>query len=232
MEVEAVHPMTGGKALYFGGHCFYVRKCVTGTQEGDNFWDRKVGNIFIPQTASEYSLFVEVIAKGARVGMRCTINHRKKFVRPYHFADVIEVGDLLLCPNDSIGIQRTPLEDAAGRRMRYEYFIEESIPLGIHKADAPHGLSPWGDRVLVRMLPEDDDGGVVLVDPELKAQIGEVMSVGPGILTKNGAVQEMGLDVGDKVLLKKRSGIGVGFDFGDQNMKIFRSTEVLGVLED
>ena len=36
-------------------------------------------------------------------------------------ADEFEIGDIIMCPRESIGIQESPIADD-------EYFIEESIP--------------------------------------------------------------------------------------------------------
>lgn len=112
------------RPLYFGGHCYYTRKCTTGDQFGPDFWRRRLGGIEIPETAIEHSLTVEVLAIGPKVGKPCSKHHRKLFERVKCLDPCVRVGDLLLCPNRHSGIQISPLVD-------YEFFIEESVPLAI-----------------------------------------------------------------------------------------------------
>ena len=224
------NPLEGGsKPLFFGGHCFYVRKCVGGEQDSQDFWDRSLGGVKLPETAVEHSLYVEVVAKGPRVGEKCSKSHAKKYARARHLQDSVEIGDLLLCPNDSIGIKRSDVCDELGRRLKYEYFIEESIPLGKHSGDKLEDLIPWGDRILAQMIVEESCGGIIYVDPELKAYKAKVLALGTGSFDGTGQVREWDVAVGDTIIVMKRSGISIGADFGDNNLKIFREIEVLGV---
>ena len=113
------------RPLYYGGHCFLVRKCFTGEQVGEDFFDRQLGGIILPQQTADRSLVVEVLAKGSMVGKRCSKEHKKFHNRPRCLSDDVKVGDMLLCPNmDATRIQRSPLAE-------FEIFIEESLPLAI-----------------------------------------------------------------------------------------------------
>jgi len=108
----------------FGGHCFYVRKCITGDQSG-TFWERKIGEIEIPDTVANRSNTVEVLAIGPRVAKPCTKAHCRKYERMTRLPDQVKVGDMLLCPSTTdIRFLRSPLGNE-------EFFIEESIPLAI-----------------------------------------------------------------------------------------------------
>ena len=114
--------------LAFGGHVLYVRKCVTGKQSGADFLSRRVGGVEIPEYSADRSLFVQVVGKGPHVGQRCSKAHARKHGRPRQLFDAVKVGDVLLCPNmHATGIERSPLVD-------FEFFIEESVPLGIKRA--------------------------------------------------------------------------------------------------
>ena len=119
-EVEVKVP------LAYGGHALYVRKCMTGEQVGEDFWDRHLDGIILTQQRADYSLTVEVVAIGPRVGKPCTKEHYKHHERRCRcMSDVYKVGDMLLCPNDHpTGIQVSPLNS-------FEYFIEETVPIAI-----------------------------------------------------------------------------------------------------
>ena len=119
--------------LAYGGHSYYVRKCKT---------PEMADGIAMPDSVRERSYWVEVVGKGPNVGRPCNKSHRKEFrtklsVGGRHrtgagylakcIADVADVGDLLLCPNEDRRIKRTPW-------CVYEYFIEESCPLAIVKS--------------------------------------------------------------------------------------------------
>lgn len=146
------------RPMMYGGHCLYVRKTLVGDPVGDR-GDRAVNGIIIPQlfyaeasvvdgdgqtTATgqitgdplEQTCWVEVLAKGPKVGKPCSEEHAEKFGRDFVVADDIEIGDLILLPREHIGIQRSPVAVC-------EYFVEESLP--IVKAEEPDGPEP-GDR--------------------------------------------------------------------------------------
>jgi chaperonin GroES len=70
-------------------------------------------------------------------------------------------------------------------------------------------LKPLGDRVLVKVLEQEDKtaGGILLPDTAReKPQLGEVTAVGPGRKTEEGNVVPTEVKVGDKVLYAKYAG--------------------------
>ena len=70
-------------------------------------------------------------------------------------------------------------------------------------------LKPLGDRVLVKVLEQEDKtaGGIFLPDTAReKPQLGEVTAVGPGRKTEDGNVVPTEVKVGDKVLYAKYAG--------------------------
>ena len=70
-------------------------------------------------------------------------------------------------------------------------------------------LKPLGDRVLVKVLEQEDKtaGGIFLPDTaKEKPQLGEVTAVGPGRKTEEGNVVPTEVKVGDKVLYAKYAG--------------------------
>lgn len=131
------------RPMAFGGHALYCRKCLRGDAVGEH-GDRAIGGIVLPQVVYgestvtkdgqvvargqtmgsplEETSFVEVLAKGPRVGKPCTEEHAEKFHRDICLSDDVEIGDIVACPRESIGILRSPVAD-------FEFFIEESVPL-------------------------------------------------------------------------------------------------------
>ena len=64
----------------FGGHCFYVRRCLPG--DAADAEDPKlcsVGGIVIPPATGNQTVWFECRAIGPRVGQRCSENHAKKY---------------------------------------------------------------------------------------------------------------------------------------------------------
>ena len=117
------------RPLAFGGHCYWVRKCMTGRQVGNDKFDRMVGLLFVTQGWAERSLIVEVLAIGPRVGKPCAKRHMHYYKRAKYLEPQVEVGDLLLCPDDNHpGIKVVPGIDC-------DYLIEEGLPLAIYKGD-------------------------------------------------------------------------------------------------
>lgn len=102
------------KPLFFGGHCLYVRKCERPEQ---------VDGIYLTERQRETCYWVEVLARGPMVGKQSTKAHAKRYKRARWFGDAIEIGMLVLIPNEtSLGIKDSPFRD-------YEKFIEESLPV-------------------------------------------------------------------------------------------------------
>ncbi len=133
------------RPMRFSGHCFYVSKGQRGSPIDGDQTRREVGGIELPQCyrvktvdnktgeerwshevpIQENTPYVTVLAKGPAVGTKCSKQHAKLHKRPRWIEDTVQVGDMLLCPQFDImvGIEKSPICD-------YEYFIEESVPLG------------------------------------------------------------------------------------------------------
>jgi chaperonin GroES len=74
---------------------------------------------------------------------------------------------------------------------------------------AASSLKPLGDRVLVKLLVQEEKtaGGIFLPDTaKEKPQLGEVTAVGEGRLTDKGERQPLEVKVGDRVLFAKYAG--------------------------
>ncbi len=89
-------------------------------------------------------------------------------------------------------------------------------------------LKPLEDRVVVKALEADEKtaGGIIIPDnAKEKPQKGEVVAVGPGKFSDQGARMEMSLKKGEKVLYGKYSGTEVTVD-GTEYL-IMRESDVL-----
>ena len=92
-------------------------------------------------------------------------------------------------------------------------------------------IRPLQDRVVVRRLEEETKsaGGIVIPDSAAeKPSQGEVVAVGPGKLSDEGARLEMDVSVGDKVLYGKYSGTDVTLD-GEEYL-ILRESDILAIV--
>lgn len=97
---------------YFDGHCLYIRRCES---------PKRTGLIWHTEGHVDTSYWAEVLARGPRVGQRCTKRHAKMFERARWFGPGPVVGMLVLVPyNTHIGIKDSPFQE-------YEKFIEESL---------------------------------------------------------------------------------------------------------
>ncbi|HUK92114.1 MAG TPA: co-chaperone GroES [Blastocatellia bacterium] len=93
-------------------------------------------------------------------------------------------------------------------------------------------IRPLHDRVIVRRLdePEPMRGGIIIPDTaKEKPQQGEVVSVGPGKVKKDGTHAPLDVKEGDRVLFGKYSGNEVKID--DEELLILREEDILAVLE-
>ena len=92
-------------------------------------------------------------------------------------------------------------------------------------------FKPLGDRVLVKRLEGQDKtaGGIYIPEAaKEKAQIGEVLAVGPGAKTdKEGNLIKPAVKVGDKVYFGKYAGTEV---LGHDKL-VIREEEILGIVE-
>ena len=93
-------------------------------------------------------------------------------------------------------------------------------------------IRPLQDRVVVRRTEEETKsaGGIVIPDSAAeKPSQGEVIAVGPGKKLDNGAVQEVDLKEGDKILFGQYAGSTVKLD--GEELLIMNESEVFGVVE-
>jgi chaperonin GroES len=93
-------------------------------------------------------------------------------------------------------------------------------------------LKPLADRIVVKVLSAEQKskGGIIIPDSaKEKPQEGEVVAVGPGRLNNEGKRVAIELKKGDKVMFENWG--GKDFKAEDQDYKILREDEVLGVIE-
>lgn len=92
-------------------------------------------------------------------------------------------------------------------------------------------FKPLGDRVLVKRLENEEKtpGGLFIPDAaKEKAQIGEVLAVGPGSkMDKEGKLIKPAVLVGNKVYFGKYSGTEVM----GQDYLVIKEDEILGIIE-
>ena len=92
-------------------------------------------------------------------------------------------------------------------------------------------VQPLADRVVVKPLEEAEQmrGGLYIPDTaKEKPSQGEVVAVGPGKLSDEGARLEMDVSVGNKVLYGKYSGTDVTLD-GHEYL-ILRESDILAIV--
>lgn len=67
-------------------------------------------------------------------------------------------------------------------------------------------LIPFDKYILIKILVDDKTkGGLFIPDQEEKSELGEVVEIGKGLVSKN-------IEIGQKVILKKHSGNMVEFN--------------------
>ena len=99
------------------------------------------------------------------------------------------------------------------------------------KAKTKVTVQPLADRVVVKPLEESEQmrGGLYIPDTaKEKPSQGEVIAVGPGKISDEGARLEMDVKVGDKVLYGKYSGTDVTLD-GNEYL-ILRESDILAII--
>jgi len=92
-------------------------------------------------------------------------------------------------------------------------------------------VKPLADRVVVKPLDEAEQmrGGLYIPDTaKEKPSQGEVVAVGPGKVSEEGARLEMDVKVGDKVLYGKYSGTDVTLD--GEELLILRESDILAII--
>ena len=93
-------------------------------------------------------------------------------------------------------------------------------------------LNPLSNRVVIKFeeAEEKTKTGIILTaSAQEKPQVADVIAVGPGKVTDNGAVAPMTVKVGDKVLTSKYSGTEVKVD--GEECTIVRQSDILAVVE-
>ena len=93
-------------------------------------------------------------------------------------------------------------------------------------------VRPLGNRVLVkRFQAKVSKGGILLPDSaQEKPKEGEVLAVGPGKVSEDGAVQGMTVKVGDKVLFSSYAGTEIKTEESETECLILSEEDILGVL--
>lgn len=90
-------------------------------------------------------------------------------------------------------------------------------------------IRPLYDRVLVKRIQAEEmtKGGIIIPDTaKEKGQIGQVIAVGSGRLSKDGNLTPLQVKAGDKVLFGKYCGTDV-----DDETMIIREDEILAIVE-
>ena len=91
---------------------------------------------------------------------------------------------------------------------------------------------PLHDRVVVRRITpqEKSAGGIIIPDTaKEKPMEGEIVAIGPGARDEQGAVVELGVKAGDRVLFGKWSGTEVKLD--GEELLIMKESDIMGVVE-
>ena len=99
------------------------------------------------------------------------------------------------------------------------------------KTKAKVDVKPLADRVVVKPVDESEQmrGGLYIPDTaKEKPSQGEIVAVGPGKLSDEGARLELDVKVGDKVLYGKYSGTDVTLD-GEEYL-ILRESDILAIV--
>ena len=94
-------------------------------------------------------------------------------------------------------------------------------------------LNPLSNRVVIKFeeAEEKTKTGIILTaSAQEKPQVADVIAVGPGKVTDNGAVAPMTVKVGDKVLYSKYGGTEVHFK-GEEYL-IVSARDLLAVVND
>jgi chaperonin GroES len=92
-------------------------------------------------------------------------------------------------------------------------------------------VRPLSDRILVKRVESESKtkGGIIIPDTAKEKPVeGQVVAVGPGKVTDNGARREPTLKKGDRVLFGKYDGTEVKID-GEEHL-IMRESDVLAVV--
>jgi chaperonin GroES len=92
-------------------------------------------------------------------------------------------------------------------------------------------IKPLADRVVVKPAEQEEQKQGTIIIPDTakeKPMQGEIVAVGPGKVTENGAKVEMSVKKGDKVLYGKYSGTEVTID-GEEYL-IMRESDIFAII--
>ena len=93
-------------------------------------------------------------------------------------------------------------------------------------------VAPLADRVVIKASEDAEQmrGGLYIPDTaKEKPQQGEVIAAGPGARNEQGALVELDVKAGDRVLFGKWSGTEVKLD--GEELLIMKESDVMGILE-
>ena len=93
-------------------------------------------------------------------------------------------------------------------------------------------LNPLSNRAVIKFIEAEEktQGGIFLTAAaQEKPQVAEVIAIGPGKVTDNGALAPMTVKVGDKVICSKYAGTAVKFD--NDEVTIVRQSDILAIVE-
>ena len=95
-------------------------------------------------------------------------------------------------------------------------------------------LQPLNDKILIKVLPEEDltQGGLYIPDTA-KAQPcrGEVLEVGTGVELSNGEIRPIPLNKGDLIIFTQGRGVSVKLDDDTDDYLIVGIKDILGKYE-
>ena len=92
-------------------------------------------------------------------------------------------------------------------------------------------IKPIGDRILVKILEEDEQvkGGIIIPDSaKEKSQEAEVVALGSGKKDSDGGSSAFEVSVGDKVLISKYGGTEIKLDGASH--QLLREDDILGII--
>ena len=93
-------------------------------------------------------------------------------------------------------------------------------------------IRPLADRVVVKSVEAEEKttSGIILTpSAQEKPQIAEVIAIGPGKVTDNGALAPMTVKVGDKVIASKYAGTAVKLDGTEYTL--LSEDDILAIVE-
>ena len=93
-------------------------------------------------------------------------------------------------------------------------------------------LNPLSNRVVIKFVEAEEKtkGGIVLTAAaQEKPQIAEVIAIGPGKVTDNGALAPMTVKVGDKIIASKYAGTAVKLDGTEYTL--LSEDDILAIVE-